>query len=143
MKRSSLVAAAALLVGSSSVAFALARHSEWSAKVAGKDGMKLHGTATVKPSADGKSTMVDFKIMGDVAGSVRPWHVHTGSCAKSGAPVMASAYTPITIDAKGNGEGKATLAMVVPDTGSYYVNVHESKENMGHAVACGDLKHSK
>ena len=143
MKRTSLIAAAALLVVSSSVAFGLAlRHSSWSAAVKGTDGMKLHGSATVKASADGKSTMVDFKILGDTPGSVRPWHIHIGSCAKSGGVWGGGAsYAPITIDAKGKGEGKATIAMVVPDTGSYYVNVHESAANMGHAVACGDLKH--
>ena len=143
MKRTSLVAAAALLVLSSSVAFGLVlRHSEWAGAVKGLGGMKLHGSATVKPSADGKQTMVDFKIAGDVAGSVRPWHIHSGSCAKNGGVVGGGAsYTPITIDKKGKGEGKATLAIVVPDTGSYYVNVHESAANMGHAVACGDLKH--
>ncbi|MEP6766660.1 MAG: hypothetical protein ABJB66_20255 [Gemmatimonadaceae bacterium] len=143
MKRISLAAAAALLLVSSSVAFGLVlRHGTWAAAVKGTDGMKLHGSATVKATADDKQTMVDFKIENDVAGSVRPWHIHSGSCAKTGGVVGGGGnYPAITVDAKGNGEGKATLSMVVPDTGMYYINVHESKENMGHSVACGDLKH--
>ncbi len=143
MKRFSVATVAALLVLSSSVAFGLVlRHGTWAAAVKGTAGMKLHGSASVKGTEDGKQTMVDFKIKNDVAGSVRPWHIHSGSCAKTGGVVGGGAsYPPITINAKGTGEGKATLAMMVPDTGSYYVNVHESAANMGHSVACGDLKH--
>ena len=46
-------------------------------------------------------------------------------------------------DAKGAAESKATLALPLPDTGSYYVNIHESSTSMGKIVACGDLKADK
>lgn len=139
MKRSS-IAVAALLTLSSSVAFAAYRHGEYAATLAGKDGAAVHGSASVK--SEEKTAEVEVKLMGDVAGSVRPWHIHSGSCAKAGAPYGgARSYTPITIDAKGEGTSKASLAVAIPDTGTYYVNIHESSANMGKIVACGDLKH--
>ena len=68
MKRSSIAGAAALLVLSSSVAFGLAlRHMEYDAKVAGTDGSKLMGSATMKSTADDKGTDIDFKLTGDAA----------------------------------------------------------------------------
>ncbi|WP_373069811.1 hypothetical protein [Gemmatimonas sp.] len=63
-----------------------------------------------------------------------------GSCAKGGAVLgAASAYTPLRVDAKGMAEGKATLRVALPDSGSFYVNIHASATNMKKIVACGDL----
>ena len=139
MKRSSLVAAA-LLAATSSVAFAAMRHTDYAATITGKDGAAVHGSGTAK--SEEKTTEVEVKLIGDVAGSVRPWHIHTGSCAASGGVFGgARAYTPITIDAKGNGMAKVTLPVAMADTGKYYVNIHESSANMSKIVACGDLKH--
>ena len=140
MKRSSIFASAALLALSSSVAFGLVlRAMDYTVTLTGKDGAAIHGSGTVK--AD-KTTEVEIKLLGDAAGSVRPWHIHSGSCAKAGGVWGGGrSYTPITIDAKGEGAGKASIAMVLPDTGSFYVNIHESSANMGKIVACGDLVH--
>ena len=139
MKRSSLVAAAALLAVSSSVAFAALRHMEYTVVIAGKDGAAVHGTGTAK--SEDKTTEVEIKLMGDAAGSVRPWHIHIGSCAAAGGVFGgARSYTPITIDAMGNGMSKVSVPASLPDTGHFYVNIHESSANMGKIVACGDLK---
>lgn len=139
MKRSSLVAVAGLLAVTSSVAFAALRHMEYTVTIAGKDGAAVHGTGTAK--SEDKTTEVEIKLMGDVAGSVRPWHIHSGSCAKAGGVFGGGrSYTPITIDAKGEGSSKASVPVSLPDTGTYYVNIHESAANMGKIVACGDLK---
>ena len=138
MKRSSFLGAAALLAVSSSVAFGLVlRHMDWAAAVAGKDGSPIHGSATMKSTADDKGTEIDLKLMGVAASASHVWHVHTGSCTKAGAPWGgAGNYKPIVADAKGNGESKATIPLAVPDTGSYYVNIHEGTK----IVACGDMK---
>lgn len=139
MKRSSLVAVAGLLAVSSSVAFAALRIMDYTVTITGKDGAAVHGSGMAK--ADGKTTEVEIKLMGDVAGSVRPWHIHSGSCAKAGGVFGGGrSYTPVTIDAKGDGSSKASVPVSLPDTGSYYVNIHESAANMGKIVACGDLK---
>ncbi len=140
MKRSSIFASAALLALSASVAFGLVlRHMDYTFTLTGKDGAAVHGSGTVKTD---KTTEVELKLMGDVAGSVRPWHIHSGSCAKAGGVFGGGrSYTPITIDAKGDGASKASIVAVLPDTGTFYVNIHESSANMGKIVACGDLKH--
>ena len=140
MKRASIFASTALLALSSSVAFGLVlRHMDYTVTLTGKDGAAVHGSGTVKVD---KTTEVELKLLGDVVGSVRPWHIHVGSCAKAGGVFGGGrSYTPITIDEKGEGAGKASLVAVLPDTGTYYVNIHESSANMGKIVACGDLKH--
>jgi superoxide dismutase, Cu-Zn family len=142
MRRLSLASTVLALAVCSTAALALvSQHMDWTAKIAGNDGAKITGDATMKATADGKGTDVMVMLAGDAAGVTRPWHVHTGSCTKAGGVFGGGkAYSRITIDASGNGMSTATLAVAVPDTGSYYVNIHESTGNMGKIVACGDLK---
>ena len=85
-------------------------------------------------------SVVTVSIDGDTPGATRPWHVHTGSCTKSGGVVGGGrVYTPLAVDAKGHAGGKATLAVPLADTTMYYVNIHDSAAAMGIIVACGDL----
>lgn len=145
MRHSKFAAIAAALAVSSSVALALTvTHGHWMGAVTGKDGAATTGSAMMAGSTDGKSTEVTLELMGETASVTRPWHIHTGSCAKGGGVLGGGkSYTPITVDDKGHGTSKATLAMAMPDTGSYYVNIHESGTNMSKIVACGDLKHAE
>ncbi len=141
MRRSSLATALIALAISSTAALAVPPyHLMWSAKIAGKDGSKITGEASMKAGADGATTDVSVMLMGDDAGATRPWHVHVGSCAKGGGVFGGGkSYTPITSEGTGHGMSKATLPVAIPDTGSYYVNIHESAGNMGKIVACGDM----
>ncbi len=145
MRRSSILSAVVLLAASSSLAFGLAvRHGGWTAAIAGKDGSTIKGSATMHAGKDAATTEIMVKYAGDAPSTTRPWHVHMGSCAKAGGVWGGGkAYTPLVGDAKGAADGKATVAMALPDTGSYYVNIHESSTNMGKIVACGDLKADK
>ena len=138
------VASATLLVAlGSSVAYGLVLHGSWSGMVMGKDGSKIHGTASMKGGKN-NTTKIAVKLTGDTPSTTRPWHVHVGSCTKAGSPLGGgSPYSPMVGNAKGTAQAKATLAMPLPDTGSYYVNIHESSANMGKIVACGDLKAEK
>jgi FtsP/CotA-like multicopper oxidase with cupredoxin domain len=142
MGRSRIAIVAAALVATSSVALALSvPSSHWMGTIVGKDGSNLTGSGMMMASKDGKSTevMVDFK--GDTPDATRPWHVHTGSCAKTGAPWGGMRpYTPIQVNKQGNGESMATIELALPDTGSYNVNIHESSANMSRIVACSDLQ---
>jgi len=144
MRRSSIFGVSALLAFSSSAALALVMHEEWSGKVMGKDGSAIHGSATMKAGKKANTTDVMVKLSGDVAAGARPWHVHSGSCAKAGGVFGGGAsYTAVAMNAKGAGKSKATLPVTVPDTGMYYVNIHESATMMAKIVACGDLKKAK
>lgn len=114
--------------------------AEYTATLAGRDGRKVTGAATARPSADGKGTEVTVMLDGDTPGATRPWHVHSGSCKQSGGVVGGGrAYTAIAIDAKGQGKGTATIPVLLADTATYYVNIHDAASAMGIVVACGDL----
>lgn len=116
------------------------RSADYVATLAGRDGRKVTGAATARPSADGKGTEVTVTLDGDTPGATRPWHVHSGSCKQSGGVVGGGrAYTPITIDAKGQGKGTATIPVLLVDSTTYYVNIHDAAAAMGIIVACGDL----
>ena len=113
---------------------------EYVATLAGRDGRKVTGAATARPSADGKGTEVTVALDGDTPGATRPWHVHSGSRKQSGGVVGGGrAYTPIVIDAKGQGKGTATIPVLLADSTTYYVNIHDAAAAMGIIVACGDL----
>jgi len=110
----------------------------------GKGGSKIHGTAVMKAGKDANTTEVTVKYSDDAASMTRPWHIHVGSCATAGGVFGGGkSYTAVAGDAKGVGESMATLAVAMPETGSYYVNIHESATAMANIVACGDLKHEK
>jgi superoxide dismutase, Cu-Zn family len=133
-------AACVLIALSSSLATALGRHLAYDGMVMGVGGSKIRGEIAMERGSKPRTTVATVEYKGDVAGSKRPWHVHVGTCAKGG-PVLGNpaAYTPLTVSATGTAKGKATLAITIPDTGDYYVNIHESATAMGKIVACGDL----
>ena len=135
----SLSAVAASLVLATAFAPTSARTvRDWTATLAGQDGRKVTGSAAVKPNGTGVEVTVTLD--GDTPGATRPWHIHTGSCAKSGGVFGAArAYSPIVIDLKGHGSATAKLEAAPSDTTTYYVNIHDSGAAMGTIVACGDL----
>lgn len=141
MTRTTIAGVTLLLTLSSSLAYGFAnRHVAWEALVQGKDGSKIRGPATMEAGMAAGTVDVVVNYTGDVAGVVRPWHVHIGSCAKGGAVFGdRTAYTPLKVSADGKAEGKAVLRIALPESGEYYVNIHESAANMGKIVACGDL----
>ena len=130
-----------VLVLAPTLAFTSTRGSAmWMGTVQGKDGAALSGSVQMSPGTEAGSTVVEVKLKGDAAASVRPWHIHIGSCTQPGGVLGGGkSYTPVTVDATGAGESKATLPIVMPDTGSYYVNIHESAANMAKIAGCGNL----
>ncbi len=142
MRRSVCIATALALT--SSIALARTVQSHWMGAIKGKDGAATTGMAMMMAGKSATTTEVSVDLKGETAGVTRPWHIHTGSCAKGGGVFGGGrSYTPITIDEKGAGSSTATLAVALPDTGSYYVNIHESAANMSKIVACGDLSSGK
>lgn len=139
--RTALAVSALLLIVSSSLAYGLARpHIAWDGLLVGKGTSKIRGPIEMVGGKVLGTTLVTVNFKGDIAGASRPWHVHVGSCAKAG-PVFggAASYAPLRVSAAGLAEGKATLNVALPDSGSFYVNIHESASKMGSIVACGDL----
>jgi Cu-Zn family superoxide dismutase len=139
-KRTASAVALLLAVTASLASGAVRRHVAWDGMVLGVGGSKIRGDVEMVAGKVSGTTAIEVTYARDAAGAVRPWHVHVGSCAKGG-PVLgsASAYPVLKVDAKGAAEGKATLRLALPESGSYYVNIHESAAAMSKVVACGDL----
>jgi superoxide dismutase, Cu-Zn family len=131
----------AAVAACSSIALAFAPiDMSWEGTLKGNGESKITGVASLSKGADGKA-LAFVEVQGDTPNGSRPWHVHIGSCEKGGG-VLGGAmnYRAVAIGEKGNGTQSANLPITVPDTGSYYVNIHESAANMRTIVACGDLK---
>jgi len=163
-RRLTAVAVASIAaMGAAGVATAASSHS---AKVyrATLDAVNPDATTAGLATVTGRAQLVDGKKNNKVSlhmrnlapGTTYLWHVHTGSCAATGAPVAGWTYR--TQDAAGNGtltsnedgnantKGKSRTFDAAAGA-SYSVNVHVSTETNGLAagtiIACGDLKKSK
>ena len=77
----------------------------------------------------------------DRSGATRPWYVHRGSCNRDEGMVGApSSYTPIEVDARGNGNSTAALDAPLVEGNSYFVAVHDAGPGAtAGIVACGQL----
>jgi hypothetical protein len=86
-------------------------------------------------------TAVGINLAGGMSGATHPWHVHVGRCETNG-PIAgaASAYPPLRPDGGGNASATANLDVELMSGQSYYINVHESPQNLGKIIACGDLR---
>ncbi len=100
--------------------------------------VQLHGTASWM--RDGNDSKVFVSISNATPGGQHPWHVHSGRCGSNG-PIVGSpgAYKPLAVDGDGNARENASLAVALPYSNDYYVNVHAAANNMGTIVACGNL----
>lgn len=151
MHRIAVAVCTAALVGAFGAATAAAQGTTDSmgGKMSKMAGMKGGTYTAILTSPSGGSvagmgkvdgTTASVMISGDKSGSTRPWHIHIGSCGNDkgifGSP---SAYKPISVGSDGKGKSTATLSMPLPDSGSYFVNVHSSSSDMKTIVACGPL----
>lgn len=131
--------AAIVLTATVSTAFAN-RHVAWEGLLLGKDGSTIRGPVTMEAGMAEGTTQIMVNYKGDVAGATRPWHVHVGSCEKAG-PVFADgkAYPPLHVKSDGTASAKSTQKVTLPDSGAFYINIHESAATMGKIIACGNL----
>lgn len=144
MRLTPLATAAVLLASTASLAAGLGRRAEWTGMIMGLGTSKIHGTATMRPGKEAGTTEVTLSTTGDEAGKTRPWHVHIGNCANAtgvlGGPKL---YTPVVSDAKGASKTTVTIAVPMPESGTFSINFHESPTTMATYVACGDFKMGK
>lgn len=92
------------------------------------------GRATLTPMGD--RTRVELAINGEPAGANQPVHIHEGTCANLN-PAPKWLLNNIV-----NGKSVTTVPvrLGVLEAGSYSVNAHQSVQNMGTFVACGEIK---
>jgi hypothetical protein len=100
--------------------------------------LEVHGTAWMGPSAG--NTVAGVSISNAAPGGVHPWQINHGRCGENG-PILGSAdaYPPLNVAGDGTAAAQASLAIPLPDSGQYHVNVHAASDNMGTIIACGNL----
>lgn len=111
---------------------------EWASDLTGSSGTAITGEAFARPA--GNETYVSIAINGATGGAIHPWHIHDGNCGSNG-PIIgeASAYPVLNVDASGGADAESTIGVALDPGGDYYVNVHQSPEDQGTIVACGEL----
>lgn len=89
---------------------------------------------------DSSRTRASVTIQNAVPGGRHPWHVHVGLCGDDqGIYGSAEAYPVLEVGGDGQATASAMIAVPVPTSGQYFVNVHASPNNLGTIIACGNL----
>jgi hypothetical protein len=103
--------------------------------------IQIRGQAWMGPAEGNPDRTQAYAAISNAApGGEHPWHVHRGRCGSDqGILGPADSYGLLKVNDDGNASSSAELAMPVPKTGSYFVNVHASRQNMRTIVACGNL----
>ena len=91
------------------------------------------GCAT--PHAVMGSILLGLKVTGEPKGAVQPAHIHRGKCGSNGPVVI-----PLTNVVNGMSSNKIPMAKwKTVNHGGYYINIHESKDNIPHIVSCANI----
>ena len=91
------------------------------------------GCAT--PRALGTGIVLGIKVTGEPKGADQPAHIHRGKCGSNGPVVF-----PLT-NVK-NGLSSTPIPFAKWKTfnhGGFYVNIHESADNIPHIVSCANI----
>lgn len=118
----------------------------WNGTLQGQPGYE-QTTGTAQASSNMGGTTVSVSFAGTpMAGMTHthPWHVHAGSCG-SGGPIVGDpgAYPMLQPGEDGRGTATATIQPMLKMGQSYYVNIHESPDELGTIVACAELAHAR
>ena len=140
MKGRALIAAVRLLMLSPAALGLVRPHTEYAAVLRKNGSTPVLGVATMEASPDNKATLIMVQFKGEKAGTVHPWSVHIGNCAKPGKIWGDSAsYLPVTADDKGFSKRKIEIALPLPDTGDFYISIQEPAGKPGKVFACVDF----
>ena len=102
--------------------------------------VQINGNATMQPGKSGVETDITIEIANATPGGVHPWQVHRGQCGSDdGVLGLESAYPSFRVGDDGRGSSRATIALVMPSNGSYFVTVQASAANSTVVLACGNL----
>lgn len=111
----------------------------WKGTLAAVGASGVTGTASGTTANDMSNVTVN--ISGAKAGDTLPWHVHDGTCAQAGAPIVgdAAAYPALVVGANGTATASATINVKLNEAKNYIINIHASPTNLATIVACGDF----
>jgi hypothetical protein len=116
---------------------------EWRANITSNDIYQgqITGSSQVLQNVGDTAFTASIDIRNDVPGTVRPWHVHFGTCGSGGGIVGSdAAYPRLAVGSDGAAGNTVTIRDIALDpAASYHVNVHESDAQFSLLIACGDL----
>ena len=120
----------------------MAGEAAWNGTIRAVGGSGHSGTASAAPMDGG--THVNVSLSGGSSGGDHPWHVHEGVCESNG-PIVgdAGAYPTLRPDAAGDTAADAHLNVTLDPEGSYYINIHQSANQLDTIVGCGELRPSR
>jgi hypothetical protein len=111
-----------------------------SAAITGAPTVTLGGRGSMMPGSTSVETHAMLSLFGAAPGSTHAWHIHLGSCGNDlgiiGSPEL---YTPVVVGTDGRGDMTVTLPFTTPNTGEFYVDVHDSQSSASRIVACAPL----
>ena len=102
--------------------------------------VQVTGTVWMGPGDKRGTTDVSVTMANVAPGGIHPWAVHVGDCAHDqGVFGSADAYEPLKVGSDGKAAATVTVPLEAPTTGSYFVIIHASAQNMLTTLACGNM----
>ena len=102
--------------------------------------VQMTGQISMSPGSNAGNTSVVLLLANASPGGLHPWQLHRGQCGMDdGVFGSADAYQSLKVDEYGRATGTATVPLVMPLDGRYYVSVGASVANAQTIVACGNL----
>ena len=112
---------------------------QWTTTLQPVGGSSIQGSASVAPGGSNTQTNATVTVTGSSSGSVHPWHLHRGSCSNDmGIVGPPDAYPMLGVSGDGSARIMVGLPFAKPTSGSYFVSVHRSAQDMTR-IACGNL----
>lgn len=104
--------------------------------------VQMNGSASMAPASNGTTTEITIDLANAAPGGIHPWEVHAGRCDPGidyGVFGSSSSYPPLEVNSDGKASATASVSMMTPKTGNYFVLVRASAGNPETIVACGNL----
>lgn len=119
-------------------------NSRWHARLATPTelagAVQIRGTASMAPGKTSGNTTIMLDLANATPGGLHPWQLHLGQCGSDygvfGAPEL---YRAAKVGRNGKATSSASVPLITPTTGSYFVIVRASAANDATTVACGNL----
>ena len=120
------------------------RNSRWHGQLTTPSNLagavQMTGQIALTPDRNPDNTNVSIVLDNATPGGTHPWQLHRGQCGMdNGVFGAASDYKSLKVDDNGRASGSATVGIVMPRSGDYYISVGASESNASTIVACGNL----
>ena len=111
-----------------------------SGAITGATTVSLGGRGSMMRGSSSVETHAMLSLFGAAPGSTHAWHLHLGAFNNDrvilGAPEL---YTPVVAGNDGRGDITVTLPFTTPNSGEFYIDVHETQSSASRVVACAPL----